>query len=660
MGVDETLFALCRRWWRRVRTRSDPRRAVRGAELSVLLPRLRVFAIALGGEDVDLRVAESDGGVCGAVHYLPAYVDLATSTGGNVAVYAYRVAYGLASAGLGFAWDGVVDGLTADEASALAALLAVPATRAEMRAQWPGCDTWFDTVVASVLPLPPRAGALAALYGLRAGADPVSATTGLPPEAVAWVEAASRLAPAPAELRACVEGAARVLRGLPGRLPPGRQAPLLLSLFGRLLPPAKPLVVGLAVHAPAAGDAGDSLPSGSERPSPPRQDVERVAPARFDRDNPLAHVFEKLLTAEEYQGGNKRIDGADELAQHEEALAELDLRRVLRTRQTTRSIYRAEFSFEGQADAGDAMPATGAAVYSYPEWNQAVRRYRPDWCRVHVAATTPLADAARAVAIERGLRATYRRELAALRAEFARLQHARAVARRQPDGTDVDVDALVDRYGTLRAGGTVSDTALYLAKRRRVTDLATIILLDASMSTDAWVDGRRVLDVAREAIWLLGDVLQRTDVRVAIAAFHSNTRRDCQYRWVKTYDAAWSSVGTRLWAVKPQGYTRIGPALRHASRALVATGARRKLLLLLSDGKPMDYDRYEGRYGMADVRQALREAHAARCATFALAVEREAKHYLPPMFGQGGFEILQSPRQLPERLARVYRTWLGR
>ena len=56
--------------------------------------------------------------------------------------------------------------------------------------------------------------------------------------------------------------------------------------------------------------------------------------------------------------------------------------------------------------------------------------------------------------------------------------------------------------------------------------------------------------------------------------------------------------------------------------------ATQRLLLLISDGKPTYYDRYEGRYGIADVRQAIREAGQVRIHTYALAVDIQAKLYL--------------------------------
>ena len=77
-------------------------------------------------------------------------------------------------------------------------------------------------------------------------------------------------------------------------------------------------------------------------------------------------------------------------------------------------------------------------------------------------------------------------------------------------------------------------------------------------------------------------------------------------------------------------------------------------MLLISDGKPTDYDRYEGRYGIADVRQAIREAGQERIHTYALAVDVQARAYLPHMFGTGNLQILPHPTHLVRSLAQVY------
>jgi nitric oxide reductase NorD protein len=121
----------------------------------------------------------------------------------------------------------------------------------------------------------------------------------------------------------------------------------------------------------------------------------------------------------------------------------------------------------------------------------------------------------------------------------------------------------------------------------------------------------------------------------------------------KSFDQPWVRCKAALTTLTPTGYTRIGPALRHGIALLQHQQAARKLLLLISDGKPTDYDRYEGHYGIADVRQAIREAHQARIHTYALAVDVQAKRYLPQMFGSGNFQILPRPGHLVRGLTDI-------
>lgn len=437
---------------------------------------------------------------------------------------------------------------------------------------------------------------------------------------------------------------------------PQPREPFDLLFWGDLIANDTARTAPLADAATTVPESRDALPSGTERPAPPRRDVERVELADEEDQSPLCHVLEKVKTAEEHQGGRRELDGSDELAEHADALEELDLRQVLRSRAPTASVYRADLMLEGAAvelrdedGAGEAIP--------YDEWDDAARRYRKGWCSVFVG-TPPPVDQARAAEAVRAVRGRHAREIRALRAEFERLERARALRHRQIQGTDFDLDAVVDRHAALcaarRHGGRVDDERLYTARRPASHDLATLILLDASLSTDSWVENRRVLDVARESVIVLGEVLRDVRLRVGVAAFFSNARRDCRFQIVKGFDEDWPVGYRRLFGVRPTGYTRIGPAVRHATSLLRTSGRRRRLLLLISDGKPTDYDRYEGRYGIADVRQALREARQDGVRTVALTVDARAKDHLPRMFGDGGFRILRHPRDLPPALARLH------
>lgn len=74
----------------------------------------------------------------------------------------------------------------------------------------------------------------------------------------------------------------------------------------------------------------------------------------------------------------------------------------------------------------------------------------------------------------------------------------------------------------------------------------------------------------------------------------------------------------------------------------------------MSDGKPNDYDKYEGKYGVQDVKQALYELKSKSINSYALAIEAQAKYYLPQMFGQNHYQIITTPVELLKALVKLY------
>ena len=109
----------------------------------------------------------------------------------------------------------------------------------------------------------------------------------------------------------------------------------------------------------------------------------------------------------------------------------------------------------------------------------------------------------------------------------------------------------------------------------------------------------------------------------------------------------------RVAAIEPGYYTRLGAALRMATRELRNKGSRERLLLL-SDGKPNDNDAYEGRHGIEDTRQAFLEARRARLRPFCVTVDRKAGDYLPYLFGRHHFTLVRHATELPLRLSTLY------
>lgn len=431
----------------------------------------------------------------------------------------------------------------------------------------------------------------------------------------------------------------------------------LLATFGALPDPAR--APGHSDAEPPVPTPREALPTGTERQQQGRRTAKVVElEKRDDGGNPLAHVFEKVKTAEEHTGGHRAMDGSDELDAQLEALEELDLQSVVRTNQATASVFRADVDFDAGIVETSDPDANPAAPIPYDEWDERQRRYLPGWCAVRQSTAPPPADPAATAATIRAMLARNAALLRTLRGEFARLARGHALQRRQPIGADIDLDAVVDRHGALLAArqgrGTAGEARLYVSRRPAPRDVATLVLLDRSLSSDSWVGGRRVLDTAREATLLLGEVLRDVQMPVAIATFCSHSRRDCRFDVVKDFGEDWRRAQPRLFGVRPDGYTRIGPAMRHATHLLSKQHARHRLLLVVSDCKPVDYDHYEGRRGIGDVRQALREAKREDVHALALAIDTRAGDHLSRMFGPHGFRVLPSAGTLALALARLH------
>jgi nitric oxide reductase activation protein len=364
-------------------------------------------------------------------------------------------------------------------------------------------------------------------------------------------------------------------------------------------------------------------------------------------DAVLTHTFEKIETADEHRGGARDLDGADELDDQLEALDEVTLGKLIRTEEQASTLLRADIDLH--ADVPDvAAIAPNERGIPYDEWDAKARAYKKAWCTVY---PTPLhrRDPRWAAAALAKNRRVVEEVVRAVHIQRARL----APQRRQRDGDHVDVDAVVAHLADA-AAGHADAPRLYTRKARLAHRLATTVLVDLSLSSDAWVGDRRVLDVSREAVLVLGEVAERLGDEIRVLGFASHTRNRCRLFEIRRWGEPWSNARARLGALKPQGYTRIGPALRHAIEEVCLPDAQRRLVLLISDGKPTDYDRYEGAHGVEDVRQAVREASRRGVWVHGLTVDTIARGYFPTMLGAGHWEILSDVDALPRALAAVY------
>lgn len=629
MAVDEALFGMVFNALKRLRGRGPHADDVHNAvPLALVRDRLRVVASALCGRPITVQQAEHTGGLAGHTLLLPAMVNVSPDVDVNTGVYLWRAVFA--------SLLGRLD-VPLELGGGPAAVCVVPRVLRLVEAEVPRALGWFQAAAPAVLTgraVEPRTSPWELLAQLVMGRD--AATMGAAPaDALAWA----------VRSRQELENESR-----PSQPPP--KGPR-----RGWLPAPQVVLWGQAMATPVVGvvpvkDLPDATgSSGTQREGKAKEQLTRIQlDDEPEHENPMVHSFEKVHTAEEYHGGNKRADGDDDMAEQGGALDELDLRKVVQSNKRTRSVYRADVLLEvNRAEVG--LPQEEGGI-PYDEWDCSNGTYRPGWCRLYQRLGTSVAPH-EATRWARSIITRHHKSVEELGRTFARLQSLRRWRGRLADGPDVDLDAMVDRHASLCAGVT-PDHRLFGDRLRHGRSVAVMVLMDASLSTDSYVEGLRVMDVARDSVVVLGEALGRVGVPVAVASFHSNTRRDCRYVGIKGFNEPWEMAHQRLKPMVPEGYTRMGPALRHATHVLVQQPAHRRLLVLLSDGKPTDHDHYEGRHGIEDVRQAVREADAAGVHVFALAVDVRARQHLPRLFGHANYRVLPHPGLLPEGLAAVH------
>lgn len=186
--------------------------------------------------------------------------------------------------------------------------------------------------------------------------------------------------------------------------------------------------------------------------------------------------------------------------------------------------------------------------------------------------------------------------------------------------------------------------------------MACLVLADLSLSTDSWISNeQRVVDVIRDSLMLFAEALAATGDRFGLYGFSSLKRGHVRFHAIKDFDQRYDDAARgRIVGIKPGYYTRMGAAVRFATKILSEQANKLRLLLVLTDGKPNDMDHYEGRYAIEDTRMALIEARDQGLRPFCVTIDREAESYLPHLFGPAGFTVVRRPEELPRRLPQLY------
>ncbi len=389
---------------------------------------------------------------------------------------------------------------------------------------------------------------------------------------------------------------------------------------------------------------------------PPEESSEKTHRARRRKsdqaarsDSFILHKFEAILSWAEFLNLNRRVDDddPDNAKKAADDQDEIGLGQISKAPPT-----RLKLHLDLAPEDVNRERLSGRILY--PEWDVRSGQYLPD----HVNVLTSDADI-REDAAEFGKDPATARRIRAVKRQFEALRPGRVMTRGHLDGDQLDIEAAVRAETDRRASGEGNDR-IWLQSRPEARDLAVSILLDVSRSTESAVTGRAVIDIEREALAALAWGLNACGDDFAIHAFSSLKRQRVYVQRCKRFDEPMgTTVEQRIASLRPGHYTRLGAAIRHASADLATQTRKRRLLLVITDGKPNDLDHYEGRHGIEDTSMAVREARRAGQSVFGVTIDKTGKSWFPRMFGQGGFAVIPDPHRLTMALPQIYRQLVG-
>ncbi len=363
----------------------------------------------------------------------------------------------------------------------------------------------------------------------------------------------------------------------------------------------------------------------------------------------LAFRLESMFTRADYTKVDRCTDDEEDIEAAKNALDDMDIVSVARDNKPAKTSLR--FDLDLPAPEYDDTPLGEGILL--PEWDYKLQQSRPDYCCLQAM----LATTAEPVELPANLRRTAQR----LRRQFEALIPKRIWHKNQQDGSEIDLDAYLLHVTERHSGRVSTETGLYRDFRGGGRDLACLLLADLSLSTDAWVNNQaRVIEIIRDSLFLFAECLNATGDKLAMYGFSSRNRNHVRFHTLKTFEEQYDAlVRGRIQAIKPGFYTRMGAAIRHASTLLSQQQVSQPLLLLLTDGKPNDLDRYEGRYGVEDTRMALHEARKLGLQPFCVTIDEKASDYLPYIFGTKSYVVIRNPSELPRELPLLYARLTG-
>ena len=362
---------------------------------------------------------------------------------------------------------------------------------------------------------------------------------------------------------------------------------------------------------------------------------------KHETDGFLAFLPESLMSIFE----QVNVDRCEDDSFDEDALYHAeDLDEVTIGKKQANLSARIKMDLELQVDETIIYPL-GKGHY-VDEWDYKKGDYLPKYARILPQVTLNVVP----IELPKRLTKTVRK----IHRELDLLKLDRIKNDRLPYGDEIDIDSWIEY--TSHQDKSMHHQKFYTTYERKTRDMATLLLADISLSTEGGITQEvRIIDVIKDSLMVFSEALEKLEDKFAIYTFSSLQNKKVYFHIIKNFKDKYNDlIRGRIDTIKPEYYTRMGAAIREATKILDKQQSANKLLLIVSDGKPNDEDRYDGRYGIEDTKKAIEEIKKKGITPFCITVDLDAKEYLSYLFGRDGYAVVRDGQKLPKILTDVY------
>lgn len=362
---------------------------------------------------------------------------------------------------------------------------------------------------------------------------------------------------------------------------------------------------------------------------------------KHETDGFLAFLPESLMSIFEQVNVDRMEDDSfdEDALYHAEDLDEI----TIGQKQANLS-SRIKMDLELQPDTTVIYPL-GKGHY-IDEWDYLKSEYLINYVRILPQVTTNVIP----IELPQRLRKTVRK----IQGELDLLALDRIKNDNLPYGDEINMDSWIEYSG--HQNKSMHHQKFYTTFEKKTRDMATLILADISLSTEGGITQEvRIIDVIKDSLMVFSEALEKLQDKFAIYTFSSLQNKKVYFSIIKNFKDKYNDlIRGRIETIRPEYYTRMGAAIRESAKILDKQQSANKLLLIISDGKPNDEDRYDGRYGIEDTKKAIEEVKQKGITPFCITVDLDAKEYLGYLFGRNGYAVVRDGQKLPKVLTEVY------